>query len=274
MELIKLSQQVRLDIDQWTKEALNDGPRSHLGASEIGHPCSRLLWYKFRWYFFEQFSGRMRRLFDRGKREEHVIYRWLRGIGAALYTTQTKYSWHENHFGGSSDGVLELPEERYGKLGKMLLEIKTKGTGSGFNQLLIDGVQRTTPMHWHQMNVYGVGEQVDKALYIVVNKNDDDLHTELVQLNPVVGQDNIHKALRVIQADVPPPKFSNIPSNMVCKYCPALDVCHLGKEPLHNCRSCASAKPSYKGTWYCLAYNAVLPEEVIKVGCPSWKKEL
>lgn len=215
----------------------------------------------------------MRRLFDRGKREEHVIYRWLRGIGAVIHTTQTKYSWHENHFGGSSDGIIELPEERYGKLGKLLLEIKTKGTGSGFTSLILDGVRRSAPMHWHQMNVYGIGEGVNKALYIVVNKNDDSINTELVQLDSAVGEENIHKALRIIQADAPPPKFSHIPSNMICKTCPALHVCHLSAEPLHNCRSCAASKPSYNGTWYCLTFNAVIPEEVIKTGCPNWYKQ-
>ncbi len=35
-----------------------DGFREHLGASLIGKPCSRALWFDFRWVTASRFSGR------------------------------------------------------------------------------------------------------------------------------------------------------------------------------------------------------------------------
>ena len=59
----------------------NELPRTYLGISIIGHPCVRYLWLNFRWFSFELFSGRMYRLFRRGKHEEETIVEDLRGAG-------------------------------------------------------------------------------------------------------------------------------------------------------------------------------------------------
>ena len=45
----------------------DNGWREHLGASEIGDPCSRKLWYLFRWVAVKKFDARMLRLFARGQ---------------------------------------------------------------------------------------------------------------------------------------------------------------------------------------------------------------
>lgn len=82
----KLSAQIKNDIDEFCVEHFRDKPRTHLGASEIGHDCERYLWYKFRWCFFEEFSARMHRLFERGHLEEMRLVKWLEGIGCRVET--------------------------------------------------------------------------------------------------------------------------------------------------------------------------------------------
>ena len=52
--------------------------RPHLGASQIGHPCSRALWYGFRWALAKDFDGRMLRLFETGQLVENRLIRDLR----------------------------------------------------------------------------------------------------------------------------------------------------------------------------------------------------
>jgi len=49
---------------------LNQGDfrRAHLGASLVGHSCTRFLFYSYRWVAPPRFPGRMLRLFDRGHR--------------------------------------------------------------------------------------------------------------------------------------------------------------------------------------------------------------
>lgn len=62
--------------------------RNHLGISEIGKPCSRFIFYKFRWMMLEEFDGRMRRLFARGHREEERYVNYLERIGCKVYRFQ------------------------------------------------------------------------------------------------------------------------------------------------------------------------------------------
>ncbi|NBQ80048.1 MAG: oxidoreductase, partial [Betaproteobacteria bacterium] len=84
--------------------------RPHMGASIIGHPCARYVWLSWRWVKKAQFSGRVLRMFDTGKREESRLLEELRGIGAQVWDTdpntgeQWRVSACDGHFGGSLDG--------------------------------------------------------------------------------------------------------------------------------------------------------------------------
>lgn len=60
-------------------------PRSHLGASQVGHRCARKSWYDFRWCSLEQPEPRMRRLWARGHAEEFNFVRYLRGMGIEVW---------------------------------------------------------------------------------------------------------------------------------------------------------------------------------------------
>lgn len=60
-------------------------PRRYLGASSIGDDCHRAIWYSFRWFRDSpDVEGRMYRLWNRGHREEDVIWDLLETIGAEV----------------------------------------------------------------------------------------------------------------------------------------------------------------------------------------------
>lgn len=62
-----------------------DSRRSRrLGASILGKPCARAIWYDFRWCGTEVFSGRMLRLFQTGHIEETRVVHDLRAIGCEV----------------------------------------------------------------------------------------------------------------------------------------------------------------------------------------------
>ena len=77
---------VAAKIDEWHEEH-QEGPRPHMGASLLGHPCDRWLWLTFRWAVVEKFNGRMLRLFRRGQREEELIVSDLRAAGMEVHST-------------------------------------------------------------------------------------------------------------------------------------------------------------------------------------------
>ena len=96
----KLEQLLADDIDLFCETYYEQGHRNHLGASEVGEPCWRQLWYKFRWVKLERFDGRMMRLFNVGHSSEPRFVTYLRGIGFEVreYSQQLWYSEALNEY--------------------------------------------------------------------------------------------------------------------------------------------------------------------------------
>jgi len=275
-----ISRQIENDIEELTAVKYNDGHRNHLGASLIGDTCNRRLWYSWRWVMFPKFSGRMQRLFNRGHKEEARFIEWLRDIGFSVWEgtddgKQFRISAVEGHFGGSLDGIAQAPatNPKYAKLaaiGPFLSEYKTHNDKS-FTKLKKDGVIKSKPRHYAQMCTYGRKYAIRYALYCAVNKDTDELRFELIELNWDIGADLERKAEAVILAQSPPPRLSEYPTHMECKFCDFKDICHKGAPYEVNCRSCQFAVPAAGGRWHCGVHQALIPPEVIPVGCQQWK---
>ena len=82
--LQKIGQQLSIDVDNWCDKHWENSFRTHLGASVIGDDCQRKLWYNFRWITKPKFEPRVKRLLNRGQREEERIVEYLRGIGCTV----------------------------------------------------------------------------------------------------------------------------------------------------------------------------------------------
>lgn len=287
MDYAALSKELRTKIDEYCVKAYDDSHRSHLGASLIGHECSRYLWYVFRWAKKEIFDARMLRLFQRGHLEEVRFVEYLRGAGWEVSTEPEKTSpeyGHQHrvsavmgHFGGSLDGIarpqdcpIPLPIERDPEA--FLTEFKTSGTGASFNGMLENGVRRSKPRHWAQMNVYGALWPLKHAVYVMVNKNDDDLHVEAVPLDHDYGNELVGKAYSIIMSQEPPNRIAQTPAFHTCKFCHMQGVCFGDETPEKNCRSCKFARPVENAEWYCDGYNGVIPRDYLKEGCGNYAR--
>lgn len=267
-----LARRIKQDIDDYCADVYDSGHRNHLGASLIGHECSRYLWYTFRWVKHVKHSGRLQRLFQRGHLEEFRFVEWLRGIGfnveeyQADGVTQFRVSGVGGHFGGSQDGQTTLPE-RYGIPGRFLLEFKTNGTGAGFTNVDKKGVSVAKPQHFAQMSTYGYKDNFDYAIYLIINKNDDDIIVEVVKLDKRLGEQCEKKATDVITARVPPAKLAENPTFMKCKWCDYRDICHGDEKVEKNCRSCEHATAADNGEWHCAIFSGNIPKDFIPQGC-------
>lgn len=269
-DLIQISRQIERDIDTFSVEKWGTNvPRHHLGASIIGHPCDRYLWYSYRWYAHEAFGGRMLRLFNRGHREEERFLEYLQGIGAEILDAnedQVRFSSVDGHFGGSRDGAATLPE-KYGS-DTVLVEFKTHSSES-FKKLGTSGLKAHKPQHWAQMCVYGFHFQIKRGLYLAVNKDTDAIHADLLDLDMELGQKLTEKASSIVYGPIPP-KLSEKPSYYQCKWCPAAGVCHESAQPLRNCRTCENSTPVAGGKWECSKWGIIPNEELIH-GCSEHK---
>jgi hypothetical protein len=272
--LKQVSTHVLEEIDSYCANVYDDGHRNHLGSSLIGHECKRYLWYTFRWCYHHKHSGRMQRLFNRGHREESRFVEWLRGIGFEVWDLaedgkQIRISDCNGHFGGSLDGVCKFPE-RYGISEPILLEFKTNGTGKGFDELVVKGLALSKSQHFCQTSTYGAKLEFNYVLYLNINKNNDSIYCEFAKLDHKLGNQMIQKADAIVNAEIAPARISDNPGYFKCGYCDFKGICHDNKPIEKNCRSCQHAKPVENAEWFCDGYQAVIPKDVIKVGCEYW----
>ena len=248
-----------------------DRRRLHLGVSEIGGPCDRALWYSFRWASMRTYPGRVLRLFETGNLAEARFVKELRAIGCEIHAVdpetgrQHSFSAVGGHFGGSCDAVGRgMPE---GPKTWAILEFKTHNAKS-FGELVKNGVKESKPEHWTQMQCYMGFAELDRALYLAVNKDNDDIHSEWIHYEAQAFEDAKARAARIIKADEPPTRISEDPAWFQCRFCPHAGVCHGETVPPATCRSCAHSTP-VKGGWRCGVTGDMLAPAAQEEGCAS-----
>jgi hypothetical protein len=250
-----------------------------LRASKIGDPCDRRLWFGFRWaHAPERHSGRALRIFETGNIEEDRLVEDLRRIGCHVDATdpetgeQYEVSFLAGHFTGHTDGevegVPEAPKTRH------LLECKTHNDKS-FKELKRLKVREAKPMHFAQMQIYMHGRALTRALYVAVNKNDDEIYTERVEYDPAFALAVLARAERLIRSDKAPARIvESLADKMAwqCTFCPAKAVCHDGALPRRTCRTCIHATPEMDGSgrWSCVRHliQSLSPDQQ-RQGCPN-----
>ena len=264
------------DVDEFCKREFDEDARTHLGASIIGNDCKAYAWNVFRWVKFEDFSGRMLRLFNRGHEEERRFVRWLVGAGFTVFETdpetgkQFRILGVNGHFGGSLDAMVGAPTHyNINEPMVWLGEFKTHNDKS-FKSLKKSGVAMSKPQHFRQMCSYGRAYNYKYGLYCAVNKNDDDLYFEIVPLDYRQADDLFRKAEYIINSKTQPPKIATTETFFVCKMCDFKGVCHRGDLPTKNCRSCKFASPIADAQWYCGFFNDIIPVDFIAKGCDNW----
>jgi hypothetical protein len=258
-------------IVRWYEKTSDSGHRPHLGASLIGEPCERKLWNTFRWVQAQSWEGRMLRLFNDGQRAEARFVEELRAIGCTVWEfddagSQFRVSAHAGHFGGSVDavavGVLESPAAPH------VVEFKTSND-KAFKELVKKGVAEAKPLHLAQMQCYMGLMDLPRAFYLVENKNDSSLYTEIVDFDQTAFEQLMAKAKRIIEATEPPMKIGTSAEDFACKWCSYIEVCHGQAVPEVNCRTCANSTPDMTrdgGTWTCRSL-VTLPVAHQRTGC-------
>ncbi len=249
-------------------------PRPYLGWSELGHPCERYLWLRWRWVAHEQIPGRLARLFDTGHREEARVLDDLRGAGVTVWDRnddgrQFGVASVGGHLRGHCDAVaLGLPEA---PKTPHVVDVKTINT-KRFDELLKKGMRALYPKYWAQAQGYMGGLQLERALFIFVCKDDDRIHCERVEFDLVEYQRLQARAEGIVRSAEPPPRINTDPAWFECKFCTFHPVCHGQQVAEVNCRTCAhsTAVPEddeNRGRWVCELERVVLDEATQRDGC-------
>jgi len=244
--------------------------RSHLGASGLGDDCHRKIYYDWRWFTRKKWPSRMLRLFNRGHLEEGRIIALLLMIGVEVYQQdanrkQFRISFASGHGGGAGDGWgVGIPDLPPGT--KSLFEFKTYND-KRFKELQLNGVKIAKEQHYTQMQTYMRKMGLTVGVYFGVNKNDDDLYSEIIYLNPYWADEKLELGERLVYAKEPPKKISNSAGWYKCKMCDHYGVCQLKQAPDRNCRTCIHSEPLQDGTWMCNKYSCTLTKQLQFTGC-------
>ena len=245
--------------------------RPHLGGSQIGNSCERALWYQFRWMARPDFPGRVLRLFETGDREEFRLIENLRAVGVQVWArdpdtgAQFRAEEHGGHFALSVDGVGSGFEESNQS---HLLEFKTMNQ-KAFDHISKHGLEKSKPIYWAQVQVGMHLMGLERAYFLAVNKNTDDIYGERVKLRVVEAQALLEKAGRIIFAEAPPAKLSDDPAWYECKWCDHRAVCHEQALPEINCRTCAHVTANSDGGWTCARHQENRDTEAQRAGCEA-----
>lgn len=239
----------------------------NLRCSSIGTECERDLWFRFRWCTpLVRNDGRLQRLFETGHREEDRMLADLRAIGCDVKARdpQTGKQWSVSFLGGLLQGsadaaLLGVPgaEKTW-----HLAECKTHNDKS-FVDWRAKGVEHAKPVHYAQMQIYMHGLELDRALYVAHNKNNDLVEVERVKYSRAAAEAIIAKADRIAHTDAPPPKMESY----ACRWCRNEKICRYDDWARVNCRTCAYASPIDGKAWKCNRDDHSLDYSAQRKGC-------
>jgi len=241
--------------------------RPHMGASLIGHKCDRFLWYSFRWSFKENFEGRMLRLFNVGHEFENKAIQDLRSVGVDIRGSQNRVNFGK-HVSGSVDGIIHSGLVEAQK-SKHVAEFKTHSDKS-FKLLQKEGVEKSKPLHFVQLQTYMLGLDIDRAFYLAINKNTSELYSERLELNKPLAIKYVERAQKIAMTEPKPEPMTRDSTWYECLYCPANKMCH-NDAPTNqvNCRTCAHSTPKEDSTWFCEKWQDSIPYENQLTGCDN-----
>ena len=244
-----------------------------IGASFIGEECIRQIWFDWRGFSREQFSGRMLRLFETGHLQEDRIIADLRLAGFSIWNknedtgAQFEFSDDTGHFVTKVDGIVkDVPESTK----PHILEVKTHNKNS-FSTLVKKGVQEAKPSHYAQMQISMQKAGITRALYVALCKDDEQYYVERIREDKTYQNKLDKKIKSIVGAKLRPAGISDDASSFGCKFCSFKPVCTREAEPLQHCRTCANCTAVDEGKWLCEITKDTLNIERQRMGCEHYE---
>ena len=241
-----------------------------INVGDLGGECDRKLWYDFRRVSPpEVIEGRKLRIFDTGDIEEKRILDDLRSIGCRVGFEQERVKF----VGGHVRGKIDAEADTIPGAPKTIHIVECKSSNDrGFKELLAKGLKKGKPLHYAQCQMYMHGRERARALYVCVNKNDDDIYVQRVEYDAEFCLRMLARVERIIKADDPPSRISENPTRPPCSWCRHKAVCHEAEWARRNCRTClhsTAVTTSDNACWDCAKWNKPLTLDEQAAGCPS-----
>ena len=201
---------------------LKQEPRNYIGASIIGSPCLRQIWYEFKGIEAEEVPTKTIRTWAIGKNLEGLILDWLEEAGLKIVRLYWDLkSEKEPSFQGHVDALWEKNKKEW----QGIIEIKTAKNAS-FNIFAKKGVKEWNPQYYAQIQSYMGMSKIHSAYILVLNKDNSAISDELVTFDESFYRQLEDKALALANAVSEPLRVNNSPLFYLCKMCKFKKVCH------------------------------------------------
>lgn len=211
--------------------------RDYLGASLIGNPCARQIWYQYNGYNKAPFKAETLMNFEDGHRTEELTAERLRMVeGIELQThnedgSQFGFSSIGGKFKGHCDGFIrglkQAPkswhvwecksssQKKWNEFKRLKATYGEKGVLREWNENYY--VQAQLYMHYSGLNRHYL------TLAYAGGREYDSCRTEY---DEAVAAKYINRAERIIEANSEPPKMSKNKDFYICKWCDFSKECH------------------------------------------------
>lgn len=211
-------------------------PRDYLGASLIGNPCSRQIWYSFKNYPKRPFEAETLWNFEDGHRTEDLVAARLRLIdGIELWThkddgSQFGFVALDGKFKGHIDGVIkglkQAPKTPHIWENKCSAEKKY----NEFQNLKAKHGEKNTLKNWNenyyiQAQLYMRYFNIDRHYMTVARAGGRDIDSCRTEYSPEIAEKAIDKANKIISAQIEPQRISENEDYFICRWCDYAEIC-------------------------------------------------
>lgn len=212
-------------IDNYLSEQIRKKTnRDYLGGSIIGKECDRQLWYEYH-QPSQNDNPRVERIFHLGHLLESYVISLLKHSGFTVYheSEENQFGFKDGKIAGNIDGVIIVNDEPY------LLEIKS-ASDKRFAEMVKVGVEQSDPVYYTQMQVYMKYMELNKALFVAINKNDCSLHIEEVGYNSIHADAKINRGKEIVEMKNEPERKYKTKAFYRCKICSYKEKCWDGSD--------------------------------------------
>lgn len=241
--------------------------------SALGTECDRALWLMLHWAGAQEVhDGRQLRLFQSGHIGEERMIADLKRAGLEVYEvdpeTGKQFSARmlAGHVRGKLDGLCRGVPEAPAKW--HVIEIKT-ANAKNFAAIKKKGVVAAKPEYFIQANLYMGIRGIDRCLFCVASKDNDDIHIERLSFDHEAFVRLTARLERIIRANVPPARPTEKRDAFMCKWCRQAPVCWGESFARLNCRTCLHSSPTMEGdaAWTCDRWAKPLSMQEQKEAC-------
>lgn len=215
--------------------------RNYLGASSIGDPCSRKLWYRLHTDYKESFDAPTLRRFNDGHRTEDVMAEHLRLVpGIELYTYKDngrQYGFKDDtlgpktfsgHYDGIIRGLIQAPKTWHIWEHKAVNEKKFEKAKQLRNDDEKSALSKWDKVYYAQAVINMYKEGLNRHYMTISTPGMRDYTSFRTEEDPVFAEALINKARRIINAKEPPERIGG-PDWYECKWCSFYDICQGGR---------------------------------------------